>query len=118
MKRLITAVLAASALAGAAVVAEAKPLSRIIAEMGLSPADFELVNAASNSLFADGAPSAGQEAEWQNEATGAKGTVRVREMRDNCAHLQHFILPKGAEASNQVRTRRCRDASGNWVLTP
>ena len=118
MKRLISAVLVASALAGAAVVAEAKSLSRIIAEMGLSPADFELVSAAANSLFADGAPSAGQEAAWANDASGAKGTVRVREMRDNCAHLQHFILPEGADASREIRTRRCLDTGGNWVPTP
>ena len=103
---------------GTAPVAQAKPLSRILAELGLSPADFEMQSAASASLFARGRPAAGQEASWSNPDTGSKGTVRVREMRGDCAHLQHFIVPAGTGETREIRTRRCLDANGNWILTP
>ncbi len=102
---------------GLGVAADAKPLSRIISEMGLTPADFEVVNATADQLLT-GSARAGDERSWVNDATGSKGTIRVRDVRGNCVHLQHFIQPEGAESSREVRTRRCKDASGNWILTP
>lgn len=110
--------LSAALAIGLGCAAQAKPLSRIISEMGLSPADFEVVNAVANQLLSGGTPSVGQEESWLNEDTGSKGTIRVRDVRDNCVHLQHFIQPEGQETTREVRTRRCRDASGNWILTP
>ncbi len=102
--------------AGTAV--HAKPLSRIIAEMGLSPADFNVVNATADSMLANGAPSVGTERNWSNQDSGSKGTIRVRDVRDNCVHFQHFIQPEGKDQTQEVRTRRCQDASGAWILTP
>ncbi len=99
-------------------VVEAKPLSRIIAEMGLSPADFEVVNAASNALLTSGTPSVGQERSWKNNDTGSKGTIRVRSVQGNCVGLQHVIQPEGGDQSREIRTRRCNDGNGNWILTP
>ncbi|MDA7967251.1 hypothetical protein [Ruegeria sp.] len=107
--------LAAIATAGAV---QAKSLSRIIAEMGLSPADFEVVSATSNAMLSSGTPSVGQERSWVNEDTGSKGTIRVRAVEGNCVSLQHFVQPAGAEETREIRTRRCKDASGNWILTP
>lgn len=97
---------------------EAKPLSRIIAEMGLSPADFEVVNAASNALLTSGTPSVGQERSWKNDDTGSKGTIRVQSVKENCVGLQHVIQPDGGDQSREIRTRRCNDGNGNWILTP
>ncbi|WP_170334085.1 hypothetical protein [Ruegeria arenilitoris] len=118
MKAWVSSALIAMMLLGTGAVAQAKSLSRIIAEMGLSPADFEVLNAASNSLLTTGTPSVGQERSWVNDQTGSKGTIRVRDIRDNCVHLQHFIQPEGADKTREIRTRRCKDASGNWILTP
>lgn len=101
---------------GAAV--HAKPLSRIIAEMGLSPADFEVVNATANSLLSSGAPSTGQERAWTNAETGSKGTVRVQGVQGNCVQLQHIVQPAGEDTTRDIRTRRCNDGNGNWILTP
>ncbi|SLN72566.1 hypothetical protein [Ruegeria meonggei] len=118
MKAWISSTLMAVALLGAAAAVQAKPLSRIIAEMGLSPEDFSVVNATADAMLASGTPQVGTESTWMNETTGSKGTIRVRDVRDNCVHLQHFIQPEGAEQTREVRTRRCRDAGGNWILTP
>lgn len=98
--------------------AHAKPLSRIIAEMGLTPTDFEVVNAASNTLLSNGTPSVGKEQSWVNEATGSEGTIRVANVQGNCVELQHVIHPEGADQTREIRTRRCQDASGNWIMAP
>ncbi|WP_170426747.1 hypothetical protein [Ruegeria arenilitoris] len=118
MKAWISPLFAAAILVGAGSLAQAKPISRIIAEMGLTPEDFSVVNATTTEILAGGMPQVGTERNWSNADTGSKGTVRVREVRDNCVHFQHFIQPAGAEQPREVRTRNCRDASGNWVLAP
>ncbi|WP_171209476.1 MULTISPECIES: hypothetical protein [unclassified Ruegeria] len=96
--------------------AQAKPLSRIIAEMGLTPADFEVVSANSNELLASG-PSTGKERSWVNAETGSKGVIRIGAVQDNCVILQHFVEPAG-ENAREIRTRRCNDGNGNWILSP
>lgn len=108
----------AAVLVGLIGTAQAKPLSRIIAEMGLSPADFQVLDAASKTLLSGGTPAVGAQQSWDNPETGSKGTVRVQEVRGNCVQLQHSVQPGGADAPRQIRTRRCRDAGGNWLLTP
>ncbi|WP_420586390.1 hypothetical protein [Ruegeria sp.] len=118
MKAWISSTLVAVVVLGTVPVAQAKPISRIIAEMGLTPADFEVVNAASDAMLSGAMPRVGEESTWVNDETGSKGTIRVRDVRDNCVHLQHFIQPEGADQTREVRTRRCRDANGNWILTP
>ncbi|NVO57141.1 hypothetical protein HW561_15210 [Rhodobacteraceae bacterium B1Z28] len=118
MKARISFALAVLSIAGFVEVAAAKPLSRIIAEMGLSPADFEVVNAVSTTLLSNGTPSVGQEQSWMNAETGSQGTVRVNGVQDNCVQLQHFIQPEGADDTREIRTQRCKDASGNWIMTP
>ncbi|WP_170604639.1 hypothetical protein [Ruegeria arenilitoris] len=118
MKAFSSIALAAAVTLGLGGVVLAKPLSRIISETGLSPEDFEVLSATSDSMLASGTPRAGKEREWINESTGSKGTIRVLEVRDNCASLQHFIRPAGVSQTRQIRTRRCRDANGNWILTP
>ncbi len=99
-------------------IAQAKPISRIIAEMGLSPADFEVLSATSNALLSSGSPSVGQERAWLNQDTGSKGTIRVHSVQNNCVILQHIVQPEGAEQARDIRTRRCRTADGNWILAP
>ncbi|TMV07659.1 hypothetical protein FGK63_09325 [Ruegeria sediminis] len=118
MKAWVCTVLVTAALFFSGSEGQAKPLSRMVAELGLSPADFEMQNAAAASLFAKGRPLVGQEASWSNPDTGSKGTVRVREMQEDCAHLQHFVVSGKTGQTREIRTRRCLDAGGNWILTP
>ncbi len=118
MKARVFFALALLSMAGVTTTVSAKPLSRIIAEMGLSPADFEVANKASRSLLTDGTPSVGKEIGWSNGETGSKGTIRIDAVEGNCVRLQHDIQPEGKEASRGVRTRQCKDAGGNWVMAP
>jgi len=118
MKAWVSSTLVAVALLGTPLAVQAQSLSRIIADMGLTPEDFQIVNATSDAMLAGKTPRVGDESSWVNEESGSKGTVRVRDVRDNCVHLQHFIQPEGADQTREIRTRRCRDANGNWVLTP
>lgn len=118
MKARISFAIAVLSVAGLVGTAQAKSISRIIAEMGLSPADFEVLSATSEAMLSGGAPSVGQEGSWVNEDTGSKGTVRVNGVEGNCVRFQHFIQPEGTDQTREVRTRRCKDASGNWLLAP
>ncbi len=118
MKAWISAALIVFTVLGATSGVQAKSISRIIAEMGLSPEDFQVLSDMSDALLKSGTPSVGKERSWINETSGSKGTIRVRDVRENCVHLQHFVQPAGADASREIRTRRCRDANGNWILTP
>ncbi|KIC41230.1 hypothetical protein RA27_11410 [Ruegeria sp. ANG-R] len=118
MKAFVYTALVAALFLGSNGNAQAKPLSRIIAEMGLSPADFEVLSATSNALLSTGSPAVGQERAWLNQDTGSKGTIRVQSIQGNCVILQHVVQPAGAEQARDIRTRRCRTADGNWILTP
>lgn len=118
MKAFFYSALVTVLLLGSSGIAQAKPISRIIAEMGLSPADFEVLSATSNALLSSGSPSVGQERAWLNQDTGSKGTIRVHSVQNNCVILQHVVQPEGAEQARDIRTRRCRTADGNWILAP
>ncbi|WP_170517775.1 hypothetical protein [Ruegeria atlantica] len=118
MKAWISSTVVAITILGTSLGVQAQTISRIIADMGLSPADFEILSATSDAMLAGGVPRVGAESNWVNDETGSKGTIRVRDVRDNCVHLQHFIRPEGADQTREVRTRRCRDAGGKWILTP
>lgn len=112
----MAAILAAALAVGAA---EAqKSISRMISDLGLSPADFQMMNAATDQLVVQGRPSVGRQVSWSNPDTQSKGVVKVRAVRDNCAHLQHFIYPGGTAQPREIRTRLCQDAGGNWLLAP
>lgn len=114
----ISIALVTALILGAGGVVQAKPISRIIAEMGLSPADFEVVNATSNAMLSAGKPTVGQERSWVSEDTGSKGTIRVQSVQGNCVTLKHTIQPEGTGQSREIGTRRCRTADGNWLLAP
>ncbi|WP_237218032.1 hypothetical protein [Ruegeria lacuscaerulensis] len=117
MARIISATVLAVALT-AGTLSDAKPLSRIIAEMGLSPDDFKVVNATADAMLESGRPQVGAEQSWSNPESGSKGTIRVQGVRDNCVQLQHFIQPDGTDQTREVGTQRCRSADGKWILTP
>lgn len=98
--------------------AAAKTLARLIGDIGLSPADHTLLSAAADSLFLGNPPTAGDRQSWTNPDTGSNGSVQVEEVRDNCAIIRHEIVPGGDRPRREIRTRRCRNAEGKWLLAP
>jgi hypothetical protein len=118
MKRIFSAMLLVGVLAAGAAALSAKPLSRIIRDIGLTPDDFAMLRASGESLYTTGSPRPGKVVTWSNPESNSRGTAKLAAMRDNCAFVQHFVFPKGAEKSKEIRTRVCRNAQGKWVLQP
>ncbi|MCL6283848.1 hypothetical protein M3P21_09935 [Ruegeria sp. 2012CJ41-6] len=118
MKQIILTLCLSFALVGLAAQSQAKPLSRIIAESGLSPEDFQLMQQAMGQLVVNGVPQVGKTVAWDNPATKSSGSVTLQEMRDNCGFLQQLAHPKGAEQPVQIRSRMCQQADGKWLLVP
>lgn len=112
----ILASLLVLALLWPAAAAEAQPLSRIVADKGLSPEDFRLMSAAGRAAAETGAP--GRARSWSNPASGSNGSVTLEAMRDGCAVLRHRTFPKGGDQPFELRGKFCPDSAGNWVLTP
>ena len=93
----------------------AQRLSNMIAQSGLSPEDFQRMTDAGQSLYVAQPPRDGAQARWSNADTGSRGTVTLRDVADNCLTLVHSVHPQGAEAAREIRNRRCRSASGEWL---
>ena len=118
MKRIFPVMLVLLALALGATALSAKPLSRIIRDVGLTPDDFAMLSAAGESLYATASPRPGRVVSWTNPESKSRGSARLAAMRGNCAYVQHFVFPKGAEKSKEIRTRLCLNAEGKWILQP
>ncbi|MEX0287131.1 MAG: hypothetical protein AB3N23_21205 [Paracoccaceae bacterium] len=98
--------------------AEAQTISKIVRKTGLSPEDFNIMGEKAASLYDTANPQPGRIISWTNPDSGSHGRVRLAAMRKNCAFLQHFVHPKGAEKSTELRLQLCKDASGKWLLQP
>ncbi len=97
----------------------AQPLSRMMANSGLSPEDFDVMGNYAATLYERGSPQAGSSAKWVNSDTGASGTVTLEAIADNCVVLLHETQSAKANAQPlEIRTRRCKNADGVWILTP
>ena len=118
MKRIIPIFVMLMALGLGAAAVSAKPLSKIISDVGLTPDDFSMLSAAGESLYATASPRPGKVVSWSNPESKSHGTAKLAAMRDGCAFVQHFVFPKGAKKPKEIRTRMCRNANGKWVLTP
>lgn len=99
-------------------VVQAKPLSRILAESGLSSEDFDLMGQYAAGLYERGTPKAGASVQWSNSESGAAGTVRLQETGGNCVLLRHEATAGGKDKPILIHTRRCKNADGIWVLQP
>ena len=98
--------------------ADAKSLSRILAETGLSSEDFDMMGQYAAKLYEHGAPRAGSKAQWSNDNSGAVGTVTLDVVRGNCVSLRHEATAGGKDKPVLIHTRRCKNADGIWVLQP
>ncbi len=115
MKKLLSVCAILVAMSGAA---DAKSLSRILAETGLSSEDFDLMGQYASGLYQRGSPKTGASAQWVNGDSGASGTVTLQEVKGNCVLLRHEALAGGKDKPVLIHTRRCKNADGVWVLQP
>lgn len=109
-------ILAAAGLGGS--MASAQTISKMLRQSGLSPADFEMMDAASRSLYETASPQVGKVVSWSNPDSRSRGTARLAALRQNCAYIQSFVYPKGEAPPRELRKRMCKAADGSWVLTP
>ena len=98
--------------------AEAKSLSRILSETGLSSEDFDMMGQYAAWLYDRSAPRAGSKAQWANDSSGAAGTVTLDAVSGNCVSLRHEATAGGRKKPVLIHTRRCKNADGIWVLQP
>ena len=115
MRTLLSITLAVTC-ALAAPMASAKSLGQIAAGTGLSPADFTMMGAATESLYVTTAPKTGTETTWDNAATGASGVVKIVDVTGNCVQLEHLVKPGATAPTRKIDTRRCKSADGTWLL--
>lgn len=118
MLRTFSMPLICAALVFAMTAADARPLSRILKDSGLSPEDFQIMGDTARPLYDTATPQAGSKADWVNEQSGSFGSVELVQFRDNCADLRHMVHPRGAADPREVRARWCKTEAGDWVLTP
>lgn len=122
MKRIFSVMMFAVVLTGVVAIGvgvlAARPLGKIIREIGLTPDDIALLTAAGDSLYMTAKPRPGKVVSWSNPDSKSHGTARLAAMRDNCAFVQHFAYPKGAQKPKEIRTRVCQNAQGQWQLQP
>jgi len=117
MNRFFPVMLLAILVIGASDLA-AKPLSRIIRDIGLTPGDFAMLTASGEALYATASPRPGKVVSWSNPDSKSHGTAKLAAMRGNCAFVQHFVFPKAAEKPREIRTQVCQNADGKWVMQP
>ncbi|HBS50470.1 MAG TPA: hypothetical protein DEA05_10510 [Rhodobacteraceae bacterium] len=112
--RQVAAALAAALTLAIAVPAGAKPLSRMLSDTGLTPADIATMTAAADALPAPG-PVTGARRDWTNAESGSRGNVQVIGVQGACVTLRHQFRAGTVTRTGQVETQRCRDAQGAWV---
>ncbi|SFU19866.1 hypothetical protein [Sedimentitalea nanhaiensis] len=117
MKYVLTLLLALGAAASLPPAPEAQNLSKILAQSGLSPVDFDLMAAAEAALLGQNGPGKGQEKSWSNPKSESRGTVQAIAVQGNCAELLHLIHPKGQPKQVELRKKMCKSADGRWLLT-
>lgn len=118
MKQFTTTLFVIAALALGASALSAKPLGKIVRQIGLTPDDFTMLSASGESLYNTASPRPGKVVSWTNPDSKSHGTAKLAAMRDNCAFVQHLVFPKGAAKSREIRTQVCRNAEGKWLLQP
>lgn len=115
MRKILSACAILAVMSGAA---DAKSLSRILAETGLSSEDFDLMGQYAASLYEKGTPKQGASAQWSNDTSGASGTVTLDGVQDNCVAIRHEAMADSKDKPVLIHTRRCKNADGIWVLQP
>ncbi|WP_122072464.1 hypothetical protein [Pseudophaeobacter sp. EL27] len=110
---LVLAVFAACA----AMPVSAKPLSQILAQSPLAPADFNAMRAAEAALYEHAGVKVGSSVKWNNPETSSHGVVKVTSKRGGCISLQHRAYPNGGSSQSELSRKFCKSASGTWLLS-
>ena len=118
MQKILAALVLALALGGVAGPLDARTMVETLRRTGLSQQDIDVMSKTAAGLYQTGTPRVGRTESWSNAETGAKGSVKLVAFRNNCAYLQHFIITTRRPTAQEFRFTQCRDAAGNWVLTP
>jgi len=112
----------AGALAAATVavpVAVAQTMGPGFRAIGLKNEDWAAMVAAERTLYEPDVAEVGAEAPWRSDS-GAEGVVRLVSDAPGadgraCVVVRHIARPPGRDEV-AADTRRCRDASGKWLL--
>lgn len=118
MKQLVAMTLLLAAFSVAAPFASAKSLSRILADSGLTPADFDMVQNSAKTLYDTPNHKPGQNVDWSNPESGAHGSAQLKTVRGNCAYILHKVYVRDATRPRELRTEYCQSADGEWLLQP
>ncbi|WP_424985276.1 hypothetical protein [Microbulbifer sp. S227A] len=96
----------------------AKPLSKLLAGSGLSPQDFDMMQATEKQLYTPRVRASGTTLSWSNPATGAHGDVKLAAVRGECVFIEHSVYPRDAVKPVQLKPQMCKSADGRWLLAP
>lgn len=116
MKNLFLAVLITFATVLTCSTSDAKPISKILSESGLSPEDFTIMNDQTATLYTNVTPRKGALIQWKNDATRSYGLAELVSVQENCVYLRHLVHPKGIQTAREIRMRRCKNSDGVWIL--
>lgn len=114
---LFSALVVATSAVFAVVPATAKPLSRILAQSPLSPADFDTMRAAEAALYEHANVKVGSSVKWSNPQTRSYGVVKVTAKQGACVSLAHTAHPNGGASTANVSRKFCKSANGTWLLS-
>ena len=92
MRHLVKLIMALAIAMAAPVGGMAKPLSKILADSGLSPQDFDLITSTEKELYTPTVKATGTKLAWSNPKTGARGEVKLAAVRGECVFIEHFII--------------------------
>lgn len=116
MKNLLLAVLICVALVLTCSTSDAKPISKILSESGLTPEDFTIMSEQTATLYTNVAPRKGATIQWKNDVSRSYGLAELVSVQANCVYLRHLVHPKGIQTAREIRMRRCKTSDGAWIL--
>lgn len=118
MKRLMCGAALVLALGFGVSDATARSLSAIVADTGLSPEDFTMLEQSGATLYQGATPQKGAKANWSNAKSGSTGVVEITEVSGNCVRLAHVTTIGSTGQTVRLDTHRCKSANGDWLLMP
>lgn len=97
-------------------VAQAQSVAVMLGDSGLTPDDIKAVLAESEALYTNPEVQAGDKSTWQNEASGASGSIEVTGVEEGCVLITHIFETKEKAGQQRAEFKRCKRADGLWQL--
>jgi surface antigen len=90
----------------------------------LADSDLTLLDQTGQKLLGDTKPAKGSSETWQNDATGAAGTVaylgpatrKIGTTKFACRRLRYTVTVKDAKKARSIRVAWCQQPDGTWKL--